>query len=147
MYCKQVALGSPVHHVATSSSQRDQVAGYEPQECPTLGPVDSHDVATTPATGRAPPRSSRRSCHGASRSPAAPRSSRGNSPPGAASRTSPGHGPGAPSGSAATGSPPPPRVPPDPPAASPRRTPCRQRKPRTQGRREAPAPPPVHGTG
>jgi len=96
-----------------------------------LGPVDSHDAATTPATGRAPPRSFPPSCRTASRSPAAPWSPRGNSPPDAATRTSPGHGPGAPSGSAATGSPPPPRV---PPAASPRRTPCRPQGPRRQGR-------------
>jgi len=104
-----------------------------------LRPVDSHIAATTTATGRAPPRSSRRSCRGASRSPAAPRSPRGGSPPDAASRGCPGHAPATPSGSAATGSPPPRPAPPDPPAAGPRRTPCRPRAPRTQGR---PAPPP-----
>ncbi len=108
-----------------------------------LGPVDSHVAATTPATRRSRRRSSRRSCRAASRSHGTPWSSRRGSPPGAASRTPPGRAPAAPSGSASTGPPPPPRVPPGPPGAGRRRTPCHRRRPRTPGRREAPAPPRV----
>ncbi len=88
--------------------------------------------------GESRPRSPRRSCRTASRSPGTPRASGGNCPPCAATRTSPGHAPAVPSGPVSAGPPPPRRARPDRPAASRHRTPCRRPGPRTPARPEAP---------
>ncbi len=97
--------------------------------------------APRPPRDEPPPRSSWRSCHSASRSPGTPWFPRRDSRSGAAIRTSPGRAPAAPSGSAPPGSLLRRLAPPDPPAASPRRTPCRRPGSRTGGHPEAPARP------
>ncbi len=83
-----------LHIQVDGDCQRISNDGYRPNGI-DLGPVDDHFAAITPATGRSPPRSSRRSCHDVSRSPGTPRSSRKSSRSDASTHPSPGRVPGA----------------------------------------------------